>query len=836
MATTRRTFRRNLAGALVLSAFLAASGAQAWQSLAVSDDPLLRLPGTQPGQVTLEDSSQCLNCHADYDTAAEPFAWRGSMMGQAARDPIFWAAMTVAAQDSIWAIGRPNASDLCLRCHFPQGWLEGRSDPTNASLMQGSDYDGVHCGVCHRLVDPFFESTHDGSREGSDWAGYWDETDLAEPSSADEAAATLVLDRSLSETIGLYDGLDFYDAATHQPHSADFTENASGQMFVDTAADRRGPFADANASHATIYSRYHKSRYFCSTCHDVSNPVLANLDYDGTAPGDGQTVLPSEQLSAFRYGHVERTFSEFMLSNFGVGSGAAGSGAFAPDVFVTSQPNNHIARCQDCHMADVSGRGASQSKAVLRPAESTEHPNSGVPSHDLTGGNIWVPTVLASAVPGSPNHDPENEAILGQGSAVLTLDLSQGLAPDPVGLLAAAERARINLQRAASIEDIHYEPEHSELSFHIRNHTGHKLLSGFPEGRRMWVNVKVFSEGGALLQEINPYDTAAATLKGLSFSYNDPDAELPSPQALQPHETRSDPLVYEMVPSSTLTAEEHTFHFVLADGRYKDNRIPPAGFRIDEAAERLVEPAWAGVADAGYFSAEEYAGGYDEVEIYVDAGAARLEVRLYYQTTSREYIEFLRDEINGDGATLIGPGVAGDAPYLAQTDPFFNQLRAWGDAIWQLWRHNRNIDGAAPVLMAEAALDIDIQPEPAIDLEKLTNGEDADSAPGPAILEGDPVTWTYRVTNTGNVPLSDVQVTDDQGVTVTCPSSVLAAAESMDCSGSGAANPGPYRNMGTVTAMPQSGGALVSDSDASHYTGITRPEDRIFSDGFEPPP
>ena len=28
-----------------------------------------------------------------------------------------------------------------------------------------------------------------------------------------------------------------------------------------------------------LYSRYHKSRYFCATCHDVSNAVLANLDY-----------------------------------------------------------------------------------------------------------------------------------------------------------------------------------------------------------------------------------------------------------------------------------------------------------------------------------------------------------------------------------------------------------------------------------------------------------------------------------------------------------------------------------------------------------------------------
>ncbi|MFN2196699.1 MAG: phosphoglycerate kinase, partial [Anaerolineales bacterium] len=42
-------------------------------------------------------------------------------------------------------------------------------------------------------------------------------------------------------------------------------------------------------------------------------------------------------------------------------------------------------------------------------------------------------------------------------------------------------------------------------------------------------------------------------------------------------------------PSSSLTGEDETFHFALATGRYKDNRIPPKGFRIGEAADRLSE-------------------------------------------------------------------------------------------------------------------------------------------------------------------------------------------------------------------------------------------------------
>jgi len=348
-------------------------------------------------------------------------------------------------------------------------------------------------------------------------------------------------------------------------------------------------------------------------------------------------------------------------------------------------------------MRDVRGVGATDSEPVLRPDKSMEHPNSGMPSHDLVGGNVFVSYVLASTVEGSPEYDAVNARLLSQGPAVpLTLDLNAGLGVDATAMLAFVDAAKEQLRAAATIEAVTYSQETGALAFRVVNHTGHKLISGFPEGRRMFVNVKAYS-GDALVEELNPYDETLGTLKGL-----EPEYSANSP-ALNERERYVDELVYEMHPSSKLTGEKKTFHFALATGRSKDNRIPPRDFRIADAPTRLVEPVWKGDVKMDLYSEEEYAGGYDDVALDLKLGADRVEIRLYYQTTSREYIEFLRDEINGVNTTLTSPTPSGEeVAYVVQTDPFFSQMRDWGDAVWRLWEHNKDVPGAAPFLMAQA--------------------------------------------------------------------------------------------------------------------------------------
>lgn len=128
--------------------------------------------------------------------------------------------------------------------------------------------------------------------------------------------------------------------------------------------------------------------------------------------------------------------------------------------------------------------------------------------------------------------------------------------------------------------------------------------------------------------------------------------------------------------------------------------------------------------------------------------------------------------------------------------------------------------GGDPITDSDPSHYCNEQP-PAIDIEKATNGEDADTPTGPLILMGDPVNWTYVVTNIGSDTLTNVTVTDNQGVAVSCPLTVLEPGQSMTCTATGVATVGQYANIGSVVGTPTSGGPPVTDEDPSHYFGYT---------------
>ena len=585
----------------------------------------VQMPGTQPGQVGLEAVSKCDNCHAGYDAAVEPFqGWRGGMMAHAGRDPLFWATVAVAERDF------PGAGDLCLRCHSPEGWMAGRSTPTDGSGLMEADSNGVSCDVCHQLTNPD-DSEHLGV--------------MVAPFLAKDGG---------SPAEGYY---------------------GSGMYSLWGGQEKLGPYSDAASPHASLASSFHRRSEACGTCHDVSNPVVGDL-----APNHGaQTPLPGafsgvpgstvEGKAAFNnppyaYGVVERTFSEHMASAFPtlrVGDYGslpaelqAGALQRAYDAATTAVPGGDYAdgterffTCQTCHMRPTQGKGCDKASAPLR---------ADLPLHDLTGGNVWVPRAIAWL-------DQNDELVLGGG-----LD-SDDLAALDEGVL----RAEQNLRDAASLTVV-------GDAVRVVNLTGHKLISGYPEGRRMWLRVRWLDAVGQTLREDGAYGDLAVMHEGEALVVRSLlDLEDPELRMYDAHMgltqdwasalvglgwDAASVLEYDRLdgtPAATLGdlaadvpgAVHGSFRFALNNTVVRDTRIPPYGFRRDDALERNALPvpsdAYGNPAPGGTY---DY---WDEHPLNPPSGAATAEIDLLYQSTSWEYVQFLALE----GASV--DGFLGDA-------------------------------------------------------------------------------------------------------------------------------------------------------------------------------
>ncbi len=373
------------------------------------------LPGTQPFQGAILDdpSLDSAACHGDYNATIEPWAnWKGSMMAQAMRDPLFTACVAIAEQDV------PSVGDLCLRCHTPGGWQEGRSVDTDGGMLTAKDRQGVQCDFCHRMVD-------------------YDYVPGVSP-----AADTTVLAgvNPLPLTYG------------------------NGQFINDPAGVRRGPYSDPLTGHLFLESPYHRSANLCGTCHDVSNPAF------NWAGGDEYVLGPLDQehpdMDLRNMMPIERTFSEWSQSAY------ATTGVYAPQ-FAGSKPDGIVSTCQDCHMRDVVGQGCNDPGVPVR---------SDLPLHDLTGGNTFIPDILPTFYPTEV---------------------------DAPSLQAGKARAIAMLQKAATLA---VTPEPFGVTVRVTNETGHKLPSGYPEGRRIWINVVGVTAAGQTVFESGAYDAATALL------------------------------------------------------------------------------------------------------------------------------------------------------------------------------------------------------------------------------------------------------------------------------------------------------------------------------------
>lgn len=623
----------------------------------------IQQPGTQPGEVgAFTNPDNCDNCHGGYyytppTNAPEPerepaFGWRGGMMGNAGRDPLFWGTLAIAEQDFIPNADpnlRGGAGDLCIRCHSVGGWVAQRSTPTDGSgLSQSSDKDGVECEFCHLLVNPDPAVNIPGTTEA-----YHSPFEPFEPAPSSEA----------------YRG--------------------SGQYVLNGGGVRLGPYSDANAKHQWLASPFHRQAELCQTCHDVSNPAVGDLAHNnGTQvipliAGKFSGVLgsPVAGKAAFnnppyQYGMVERTSSEYLasaldtmrVSDFGTlpadlrKAGGSIQMAYQRAMDQTGNPARpnykdgtvRYFTCQTCHMSASTGLGCNKAGVPTR---------QDLPRHDQTGAGHWVSDAIKYM-------DTKGTLRLGGGLAQTQKD----------ALDAGTIRAQDMLRSAASLSA---SQQGGSLVVRVTNLTAHKLISGYPEGRRMWLNVKWFDAADTLVREDGAYGNIGRTVQdnaGVSHQVQslldlhstvvyEAKPGLDQQWAVQLLSLGFNPnLVLEFdrltdAPYHTLgqlAASEpgtqfHTFHFVLNNVMTADNRIPPYGFRFDEARLRNALPVphtqFGAPGPGGTFNY------WDERSFAIPPGATRAEVRLFYQQTSWEYVQFLWKGNDRQNTFLVNEGI-----------------------------------------------------------------------------------------------------------------------------------------------------------------------------------
>ena len=282
----------------------------------------------------------------------------------------------------------------------------------------------------------------------------------------------------------------------------------------------------------------------------------------------------------------QRTFSEWLHSDF------ADTGVvFKDGRFGGSLPDDQpIRSCQDCHMPPQVGGAC----AFWENPPFFERDDVG--AHSFAGGNSWVLSALRRQLGDEKGGEADY----------------LGLTQERVD----AANAR-TLQMLQDASDMQLAASGNELTVTVINQSGHKLPTGYPEGRRMWLNVRFFDDGGDLINEYGAYDYNTAILStGDTKVYEKKMGISPDVAAVV-----------------NLPAGE-SFHLSLNNYVIKDNCIPPRGFTNANFASFDGQPVDYSYADGDYS---------DDTSFSIPNGAVVGVATLYFQTSSKEYIEFLRD-------------------------------------------------------------------------------------------------------------------------------------------------------------------------------------------------
>jgi uncharacterized repeat protein (TIGR01451 family) len=407
----------------------------------------------------------------------------------------------------------------------------------------------------------------------------------------------------------------------------------SAAIVVDPDDNRRGPFLfDPDLPYHTAYQTdflgqatdpITRSR-LCGSCHNVDNPLLswdANEGEYRPNPTDTPPDLAQEDLFP-----IETTFTEWRHS-------AYPDGVVAPQ-FAGDKPDETVAACQDCHLRRTTGTAADpQFEPVTRDCQTS----GCLPEHQMVGGNAWIPEVLQ-----------DEDWRLNATNDAQHLQVTEGAA---TWMLQRAARISATLSTSGTRQIV---------IVRVTNETGHKLPTGYPEGRQMWLHVRAYNGAGNIVYESGSYDYGTQRL-----IRDDAIKVYEAKQGLTPDFAAS--LGVQPGP---------TFHFILNNTVIKDNRIPPRGYDIETWDQPGLRPVGTTYADGQYWDETLY-------QLPEGSNAVRVSASLYYQTASREYVEFLKANGGVDGEALFDLWERTPSPpILMAADPWY---QFWFPIVTKLW-------------------------------------------------------------------------------------------------------------------------------------------------------
>lgn len=387
------------------------------------------------------------------------------------------------------------------------------------------------------------------------------------------------------------------DLGTENSFSGKFTiadsSDASYKHIYGQYAGPVGSNMNMQTGHTPTEGPHITGSALCATCHTLYTPAL---DPDTGAPS-GINFLE------------QGVYLEWQNSDY-----------------ATAVPAVH---CQDCHMPEPDT--GYQTAISLLPGSAPDT-RSFYGQHTLVGGNAHLLEIL---------RDYRAELGIAGSTSVSGFDDQIALTKNFLG-----GAATVSVSATQQVGD------KLEFNVEVTNKAGHKLPSSYPS-RRMWLHVTVKDNANNVIFESGAADsrgyisTDSPRLKADCMSLDKLDG-FDSSLCYEPHrDVITDPsqvAVYETVLGDVNGTITHT---LLRGAQYlKDNRIPPAGFKNDNATEPQTLPAGVdGDSDfnCGVDTVNEGCG-TDTVHFQVDipgqqAGAYTVAARLLYQATQPGFVD-----------------------------------------------------------------------------------------------------------------------------------------------------------------------------------------------------